>query len=148
MADADQDIAELESTVILLEQQITDAQNAIADKQNLIWESCPSGYAISQINSDGSVECELASGGFTSFSVSSSYAPGNAGDATAFVFTSVTATCPSGSKRTGGGFAVGNDLTFVGSSCPDGSNSWFTSVRGTWPVTTEYRSYINCISFQ
>lgn len=151
MAVDGQNITDLQTEVALLEQQILNAQTAIASKQDLIWDSCPSGYSIREIHPDGNVDCEydsVATGGFTSFSVSRFVETANANAATAFESTSVTVTCPSGSKRTGGGFWLYSDIMILRNSYPYGSNSWKTTVLGSWPISLEYKSYINCIRLQ
>lgn len=148
MTDVNADIAAINSEITSLKSRISSAEVAIAGKQNRIYEYCPSGQSIWKINADGSVECAQTSGGFTSFTVLADYEEANANAATAFATTSVTATCPSGSKRTGGGFALQNDLMFVGESRPDAisGNGWKVIVRGSWPVSSLYRAYIVCLT--
>lgn len=146
MTIANADIDTLQSEVNTLKSRISSAETAIASKQNRIYESCPSGYSIWRINSSGSVDCAKNSGGFTSFTVTTDSELANANAVSAFTYTSVTATCPSGSKRTGGGFYLHNDLMFIHDSRPTGNNSWIVVVRGSWPVSSPYRSYIVCLT--
>jgi peptidoglycan hydrolase CwlO-like protein len=148
MAAAAGDVTAHQAQIVILQQQMGNAQSAIATKQNLIFDYCDPNYSIRAISSSGSVTCEydsVATGGFTSFSVEKYFAEADAVVVTAFTFTSVTATCPSGSKRTGGGFYLDNDLMFAFGSYPYGSNSWKTMVRGSLPLPSMYKSYINCL---
>lgn len=149
MATAGTDIDTLQAQVAALQSQMAGAQAAIASKQNLIWDYCGSGYSIRRIYSNGSVSCEYDStstGGFTSFTVDREIDYGDAIDATVFGTVSAIATCPTGSKRTGGGFWVYSDVMFVNASYPYGINGWKTYVRGSWPIPLEFRSYVNCLT--
>jgi hypothetical protein len=46
-----------------LQNQIYTLSSLIAAKQNQVYGQCPSGYAIRAINPDGSVQCQVVSGG-------------------------------------------------------------------------------------
>lgn len=149
MSTVNADIEPLEAEVSNLKQRMSNAETAIASKQNRIWNYCGTGSSIRQINANGSVVCEtdsIATGGFTSFTVQAISVSGDANAASGFASTSKTATCPSGSKRTGGGFYVQSDVMFVNGSFPSGSNSWETVVRGSWPVSFWFKSYIVCLT--
>ncbi|MBE9535711.1 MAG: hypothetical protein IMF07_00885 [Proteobacteria bacterium] len=132
-----------------LKQQMAAAQSAIATKQDRVYQYCGAGSSIRKIHSNGSVDCEtdsVATGGFTSFYVDKYSASDNANNTAIWNWTSVTATCPSGSKRTGGGFWLSGDLPTASDSYPTGSNSWKVTIAGTMPISYTYKSYVVCLS--
>lgn len=135
--------------IATLKQQMAAAQSAIAAKQDRVWQYCPTGSSIRQINANGSVTCEtdtVATGGFTSFNVQTQSQSDNANNTAIWNWTSVTATCPSGSKRTGGGHWMTTDTMTPARSHPTGSNSWVFTIGGTMPVSFTYRAYAVCLS--
>ncbi|MEN8200487.1 MAG: hypothetical protein ABFR63_10500, partial [Thermodesulfobacteriota bacterium] len=90
----------LNTTMIgLLQNQIAQINKALELKQNLIAGNCPAGEAVSQVNVNGSVVCQVVSGSAAQTTTFRVYNSVNVG---LKAFAEVDVTCPDGSSFAGG----------------------------------------------
>lgn len=90
--------------IMLLQAEIQDLNEAIDLRQMIISGNCPQGQAVRQINTDGSVVCELITEGTTVPGSLTTYHVYNQTNVSPGQTMNVLATCPEGTVLTGGGY--------------------------------------------
>ncbi len=127
VADYEEEIEALQAQSALLQSDLDSIQATLDGKQDRVSESCPDGWSIRAIDTDGDVICERddvgsASGSMSAMrrSVATTVSPHTTG--------LVTASCPSGFQAIGGGYSAASAIA-VFSSEPLSTRSW--NVRGT-----------------
>ena len=132
-----------------MQDQLDDLKEALELKQHIVNGTCPEGQAISQINEDGSVLCQIldSGGGASSTSrfVSYNYVYVPSG-----LIKEVFATCPSGSLTGGGARLAYSSPSYqyrtqlVDSSPTDDGKRWRAKAHASYYQDNWLYVYANC----
>jgi len=150
----DGDINTLQTQVTNLQNSISNLQVQINNKQARVLGTCPSGYSIRIIHANGAVTCEFdnvsAGVGVLVATVISGHANLPASIISRHSAT-VTVTCPSTHKVSGGGHNINGSLGVgnITQSRPYGVNSWrVTAVNDSTLNNATLRNYTQCLRVQ
>lgn len=144
------DGAELRAELADLRSELADLQAELASARGRVFGLCPRKGSIRQINADGTIVCETkkanrGAGPLQSFRVmSATFIPSSTFERQTRWR---TATCPSGSRVTGGGFGVigGNlGLGQVEENHPNTSNGWFAQAVTDGVGSRVLKVYAQC----
>jgi hypothetical protein len=123
-----------------LENEIDAITAALATKQMIVSGNCPPGQAIRQVNSDGTVVCEVDDGGATGLAIVTAQqclegiAPAGFAGSTVF--------CPAGYTMTGGGHH--SHSFWINDSRPV-SNSWHVTGQNASSFFSHLCLYAACM---
>jgi multidrug efflux pump subunit AcrA (membrane-fusion protein) len=141
-ADLQNQMADNNNIIQNLQEDIANIQQLLSMKQMIISGSCPTGQAIRQVNSDGSVVC-VVPGGASGIELVVVYQYNYANPLTSNY---VTASCPAGYSMSGGGFyAYGQDVFSSHGNTAPWNNTWTVQAQNPENSLSYLYAYANCI---